>query len=98
MLAVTAYVPHQLSYPQPGWAEQDPSEWLGAVAQALAEVRREVGGEALRAIAFGSQLDGLVPAGADGDPTGAALIWMDRRAGAECEPPPAASIRSVCVS
>lgn len=80
----TAYVPHTLSYPQPGWAEQDAREWLGAVAQALAEVRRAADG-ALRAIAFGAQLDGLVVADADGEPVGPALIWMDRRATAECE-------------
>ena len=81
----TAYVPHALSYPQPGWAEQDPNSWLAAIAQALAELRREVDGQPLRAIAFGSQLDGLVAADRDGAPTGAALIWMDRRATAECE-------------
>ena len=80
----TAYVPHTLSYPQPGWAEQDAREWLGAVAQALAEVRRAVDGDAVRAVSFGSQLDGLVAADAAGEPLGPALIWMDRRAGAEC--------------
>lgn len=81
----TAYVPHTLSYPQPGWAEQDAREWLGAVAQALAEVRRVVDGAAVRAVSFGSQLDGLVAAGAAGQPVGPALIWMDRRASAQCE-------------
>jgi xylulokinase len=81
----TSYVPHSLSYPQPGWAEQDPAEWLGAVARALDEIRRSVDGQPLRALAFGSQLDGLVAADGDGRPTGAALIWMDRRATAECE-------------
>ena len=81
----TAYVPHTLSYPRPGWAEQDPREWLGAVAQALAQVRAAVGGRAVRAVAFGSQLDGLVAADADGEPLGPALIWMDRRAEAQCE-------------
>ena len=81
----TAYVPHTLSYPRPGWAEQDAREWLGAVAQALAEVRRAVDGAALRAVAFGSQLDGLVAADADGEPLGPALIWMDRRAAAQCD-------------
>ncbi|MSO96458.1 MAG: hypothetical protein EXQ81_11835, partial [Thermoleophilia bacterium] len=80
----TAYAPHTLSYPQPGWAEQDPREWLGAVAQALAEVRRAVGGAAVRAVSFGSQLDGLVAADAEGQPLGPSLIWMDRRAGAQC--------------
>jgi xylulokinase len=80
----TAYVPHTLSYPRPGWAEQDPREWLGAMAQALAEVRRAVDGARIRAISFGSQLDGLVAANAHGEPLGPALIWMDRRAGEQC--------------
>jgi xylulokinase len=80
----TTYVPHTLSYPHPGWAEQDAREWLGAVAQSLLEIRRAVGDRPLRAISFGSQLDGMVPADASGEPLGPALIWMDRRAGAEC--------------
>ncbi|HUZ85229.1 MAG TPA: FGGY family carbohydrate kinase, partial [Gaiellales bacterium] len=83
--AATSYVPHTLAYPQPGWAEQDAREWLGAVAQSLGEVRRAVEGHPLRAISFGSQLDGLVAADAAGEPTGPALIWIDRRAGGECE-------------
>jgi xylulokinase len=84
-LEATSYVAHTLSVPEPGWAEQDPNEWLAAVARALVEVRRAVDGGRVRAIAFGSQLDGLVLADADGDPTGPALIWMDRRAQAQVE-------------
>jgi xylulokinase len=84
-LVATSYVPHQLSYPRPGWAEQDPDEWLAAVAQALGDLRRSVDGRPMRAVAFGSQLDGLVAAHADGSPTGPAAIWMDRRAGEQCE-------------
>jgi xylulokinase len=83
-VAATSYVPHSISYPNPGWAEQDPAEWLSAVARALAEVRSSVAKSALRAISFGSQLDGLVAAQGDGNPTGPALIWMDRRAGPQC--------------
>jgi xylulokinase len=81
----TSYVPHELSFPEPGWAEQDPAEWLDALARALGEVRRAVDGRSLKAIAFGSQLDGLVTAAADGSPTGPALIWMDRRASEQCD-------------
>ncbi len=84
-VAATSYAPHNLAYPRPGWAEQDPREWLGAIARTLAEVRAAVGGSRLRAIAFGSQLDGLVAADVAGEPLGPALIWMDRRAGAECD-------------
>src|SRR3954454_24969209 len=81
----TSYVPHALSYPRPGWAEQDPREWLGATAQALAEVRRARGPPRIRAIAFGVQRGGLGRARAGGEPLGPALIWMDRRAGEQCE-------------
>ena len=84
-LVATAYVAHTLSYPQPGWAEQDSREWLGAVAQALAEVCRTVDSAAVHAVSFGSQLDGMVAVDAAGEPLGPALIWMDRRAGAQCE-------------
>lgn len=84
-LRATSYVPHSISFPAPGWAEQDPRDWLTAVARALREVRDSVGGRALRAIAFGSQLDGLVATDADGRQTGPALIWMDRRAGPQCD-------------
>jgi xylulokinase len=84
-VAFTSYVAHSISYPNPGWAEQEPSEWLTAVAEALAEVRSAVGAGALKAIAFGSQLDGLVATDAYGNPTGHALIWMDRRAVPQCD-------------
>jgi xylulokinase len=84
-LVATTYVPHTLSFPQPGWAEQDPREWLGAVARALAELVSAVGDDtAVRAVSFGSQLDGMVATDAGGQPLGPALIWMDRRAGAQC--------------
>lgn len=84
-VAFTSYVAHSISYPHPGWAEQDATEWLTAVAQALAEVRSAVGAAGLKAIAFGSQLDGLVATDDDGRPTGPALIWMDRRAVSQCD-------------
>lgn len=85
VLVASSYVPHELSYPRPGWAEQDPRAWLGAVGQAVGEVRRATAGRPLNAISFGSQLDGLVASDASGEPAGPALIWMDRRAGEQCD-------------
>lgn len=41
--------------------------------------------ESVRALAFGSQLDGIVMCGADGAPLRPAIIWMDRRATAQAE-------------
>jgi xylulokinase len=76
----TAYAPHALSYPRPGWSEQDPAEWLTALVATLSQLR----GHEVVALSFGSQLDGLVAADAGGRALRPALIWSDRRAGAEC--------------
>jgi xylulokinase len=81
----TGYAPHRLSYPQPGWAEQDCDEWIGGLVGALASVRAQAPDREIAALSFGSQLDGLVAARADGTVLRPALIWSDRRAGAECE-------------
>jgi xylulokinase len=84
-LVASTYAPHDLAYPRPGWAEQDPSEWTRALVQALAELRVAVAGRPIAALSFGSQLDGLVAADRGGRALRPALIWSDRRAGAECE-------------
>ena len=84
-LVATAYAPHALSYPRAGWAEQDPGEWTKALVQTLKSVREATAGREIVALSFGSQLDGMVAAGADGEPLRPALIWCDRRAGEECE-------------
>ena len=84
-LVATSYAPHSLSYPRPGWAEQDPGEWTRALVQTLAEVRLAAAGRPIAALSFGSQLDGLVATDRDGHALRPALIWSDRRAVAECE-------------
>jgi xylulokinase len=83
-LLASSYAPHELAYPQPGWAEQDPGEWMRALVQTLAEVRLATAGRTITAVSFGSQLDGLVATDRQGQPLRPALIWSDRRAGAEC--------------
>jgi xylulokinase len=80
-----SYVAHELSYPRPGWAEQDPRQWRSAIAGAIAEVIREIPSERVAAISFASQLDGLVAVDKACDPVRPAMIWMDRRADAECD-------------
>ena len=84
-LVATSYAAHALSYPQAGWAEQDPGEWQNALVQTLAQVREATAGREIAALSFGSQLDGMVACDAAGEPLRPALIWCDRRAGAECE-------------
>ncbi|MGZ4480695.1 MAG: xylulokinase [Gaiellales bacterium] len=83
----TASVPHTLSYPRPLWAEQDPGEWVTAAAVAVRRVLQTVPPSRVRALSFGSQLDGLVCIDAAGHALRPAIIWMDRRADAQCEGP-----------
>ena len=80
-LVASRYEEHDLSFPHPGWAEQDAARWPKAVAAAVASLVAEVPDpSAIRAISFGSQLDGMVPCDARGEPLRPAMIWMDRRA------------------
>jgi len=58
-------------------AEQDAEDWWRALAAALAEI---LPGLQVRAVAVTSQAPTFVPVDADGDPTGPALTWLDRRA------------------
>jgi xylulokinase len=83
-LVASSYAAHELSYPRPGWAEQDPGEWIRGLTQTLAEVRLATAGRQIVALSFGSQLDGLVATDGEGRALHPALIWSDRRADAEC--------------
>jgi xylulokinase len=83
-LVASRYVAHDLSYPRPGWAEQDPLQWPQAVASAISGLVTEVrDAAAIEGLAFGSQLDGMVACDERGRPLRPALIWMDRRAEAQ---------------
>ena len=80
-LVASRYESHDLSFPRPGWAEQDATEWPTAVASAVGAVAREAGDpSAVVGLSFGSQLDGMVVCYAAGTPLRPAMIWMDRRA------------------
>jgi xylulokinase len=82
-----AYRGYDLEHPKPGWAEQDPALWQeafrDAVAEAMASARAAP--EDLAALAFASQVDGLVPCDGGFRPVRPAIIWMDRRAARQCD-------------
>ena len=80
----TTYQPHPLSYPRPGWVEQDPRDWRAALVNGFRDLSARVNLRHVRAISFGSQLDGLVCVDVNAQPVGPAIIWMDRRADSLC--------------
>ena len=81
-LVTSAYEGYDVSFPHPGWAEQDPREWTRALHATIARVLSSVpeGPSAVKGLSFGSQLDGMVACDSKGRPLRAAMIWMDRRA------------------
>ena len=85
MLRGEASVPYQPDFPAPGWAEQDPGLWLRALKPAISRALTASGlGPAdVKGIALAGQLDGCVPADADGRAVSPCVIWMDRRAQAD---------------
>src|SRR5207249_2898949 len=84
-LVASAYAAYDVAFPHPGWAEQDPRLWTGALHATIARLLAEVpeGPSAVRGLSFGSQLDGMVVCDAKGRPLRPAMIWMDRRAEAQ---------------
>lgn len=84
-LIASEYAAYDVQFPNPGWAEQDPALWDEAIRGACRRLVEGLDGDAgaIRAISFGSQLDGQVALDGAGEPLRPCLIWMDRRAEAQ---------------
>ncbi|HEY3523893.1 MAG TPA: FGGY family carbohydrate kinase [Candidatus Limnocylindrales bacterium] len=80
--AVRAY---PTRHPAPGWAEQDPDDWIAAVFAAVHEVVSAAGVDprSVRALGIDGQVDGVVAVDRANRALAPAPIWMDRRASAE---------------
>jgi len=76
-------VPCTTTFPEPGWAEQDPRTWEQALAPAIGGALAAAGIDAsdVAALAIAGQLDGCIAVDTHGAPLHPALIWQDRRAG-----------------
>jgi xylulokinase len=84
-LVSSAYEAYDVSFPHPGWAEQDPRLWTAALHATIARLLKALpeGPSAVKGLSFGSQLDGMVVCDGQGRPLRPAMIWMDRRAEAQ---------------
>ena len=82
-----AYEGYPIDYPHPLWAEQPVERWLDALILAIRRLLSESGVSAknVRALSLATQVDGVIPIDLNGQPLHPAIIWMDRRASAQCE-------------
>jgi xylulokinase len=68
---------YPLSTPQPGWAEQDPDDWVRATERVLSQLdAHDVG--------LSGQMHGLVALDENDVPLRPAILWNDQRTAAEC--------------
>jgi xylulokinase len=76
-----------IDYPLPTWAQQPAQVWLEALVTAVRRLTSADGIQpsAILALSVAAQVDGVVPIGSDGQPLSPAIIWMDRRAVAQCD-------------
>jgi xylulokinase len=68
---------YALSTPQPGWAEQDPDDWVRATDAALSSLDAD-------AVGFSGQMHGLVALDEHDAPLRPAILWNDQRTAMEC--------------
>jgi len=82
-LVASAYEAYDVVFTRPGWAEQDPELWTRALHTSVRRLLQQVEPSSVKAISFGSQLDGMVVCDSQGKALRPAMIWMDRRAEAQ---------------
>ncbi len=78
---------YPIEYPQPTWAEQSAALWMDALVQAVRALLAQTNTSSQQVLAIGldAQVDGVVAVDQRGKPLYPAIIWMDRRAVAQCE-------------
>ena len=76
---------YPLSFPRPGWSEQEPGDWWRACTEGLRELLRGFDAAALAGIGCGGQMHGLVALDQNDEVIRPAILWNDGRTGEEVE-------------
>ena len=76
---------YPLSFPQPGWSEQNPTDWWDAVQQGILQLIGGVDSSQIGGIGCGGQMHGLVVLDENDCVIRPAILWNDGRTAAETE-------------
>jgi xylulokinase len=72
---------YPLLTPQPGWTEQNPSDWAKQSLLALKDMAKKVKGHTIVALGLSGQMHGMTPLDAKGEVVRPAILWNDQRTG-----------------
>ena len=70
---------YPVSYPHPGWSEQNPEDWYDAALRGLKALLEGQDKAAVKGISFGGQMHGLVILDEKDEVIRPAILWNDGR-------------------
>ena len=76
---------YPLSFPHPGWSEQNPGDWKEAVLDGIRELTSGVDSSEIKGIGTGGQMHGLVVLDENDEVIRPAILWNDGRTEEETE-------------
>lgn len=76
---------YPISFPKPGWSEQNPYDWYEQVEAGIAELVKDGNPRDIAGISFGGQMHGLVILDENDEVIRPAILWNDGRTVKECE-------------
>jgi xylulokinase len=86
-LVKSAFVPYPTTFPQVGWAEQDPEDWWQSLCLSTKRLLYEsrIVAEEVAGVVFSGQMMGMVAVDSKCQPIRNAIIWADQRSSAQVE-------------
>lgn len=78
---------YDISYPNPGWAEQNPEDWWNSTKSGISEIidTCNITPESIGGISFSGQMHGLVVLDKDEKVLIPAILWCDQRTQSQCD-------------
>lgn len=76
---------YPISFPKPGWSEQNPDDWYEQVEDGIKELISDTNPDEIAGISFGGQMHGLVILDGNDRVIRPAILWNDGRTAKECE-------------
>lgn len=83
-VAKTISKEYPLSFPKPGWSEQNPADWYEKTAEGIRELTADIDKTQVAGISFGGQMHGLVILDEQDEVIRPAILWNDGRTTKEC--------------